>query len=172
MSIKYKINAVLDSLIVQDYILFTSVFVLFLVLMILAVYLRRKKNVSRLLASSSFLILLLGPTFGYIQMHKFLFKNGVELIDQKKLEFTKAIVVKGELRNDSSNDFRQCKIIATAYRKTTSELKNYILRLKPIQKSSFIIKNVRMSETKEFKMFIEPFDYEYAYKVGLEASCK
>ncbi len=169
---KNKINAILDSLIVQDYILFSSVFVLFLVLMILAVYLRRKKNISRLLASSSFLILLLGPTFGYIQMHNYLFKNGIELISEKKLEFTKAIVIQGRVTNNSEYDFIECSIVATAYRKTPSEFKNYILRLKPIEKASIVLNNIKVSETKDFKMFIEPFNYEYSYEVGLEASCK
>jgi len=169
---KHKINAILDSLIVQDYILFASVFVLFIMLMFFAVFLRRKKNISRLLASSSFLILILGPTLGYIQMHKYLFKNGVELINEKKLEFTKAIVIQGKITNDSENDFYQCNIVATAYRKTSNGLKNYVLRLKPIKKSSIVLEDIRISETKEFKMFIEPFEYKYDYEVGLEASCK
>ncbi|WP_373071459.1 DUF2393 family protein [Sulfurimonas sp.] len=167
-----NIDAIIDNLIVQDYILFASVFILFIVLMILGVILRAKKNVSRLIVSIAFLILLLGPTLGYIEMHKFLFKNHVELLREQKLEFTKAIVVEGKITNGSEVDFYACKIIATAYRKTPNEYKNYILRLKPIQISSIVIQDIQKNQTKEFKMFIEPFSYSNEYEVGLEASCK
>lgn len=169
---KDKINAVLDSLITQDYILFASVFVLFLAFMILAILLRDKKNISRLIVTLAFLILILGPTVGYIQMHKYLFKNNVELLREQKLEFTKAIVVEGKLTNSSNMNFKSCRIIATAYRKTSNEYKNYILRLKPIQKSSIVIEDVEKNQVKEFKMFIEPFVYTKEYEVNLEASCK
>jgi hypothetical protein len=169
---KNKINAVLDALIVQDYILFASVFVLFLLLMILAIVLRAKKNISRLIVSIAFLILILGPTLGYIEMHKYLFKSDVELVDEQKLEFTKAIVVHGKLSNSSKLNFKSCRIVATAYRKTPNEYKNYILRLKPLQKSSIVIQDIKKDEIKEFKMFIEPFTYTKEYEVNLESSCK
>lgn len=169
---KEIIDAVLDALIVQDYILFGSVFVLFIVLMILAVLLRNKKSVSRLIATLSFLILFLGPTIGYIQMHKYLFKNEVELVSEQKLEFTKAIVVHGKITNASKKDFKRCVITATAYKKTSNEYKNYILRLKPIRKSSIVERDIQKDQVIEFKMFIEPFTYSNDYEVDLEASCK
>jgi hypothetical protein len=167
-----NINAIIDNLIVQDYILFASVFILFIVLMILAIILRKKKNISRLIVSFAFLILLIGPTLGYIEMHKYLFKSNIELIREQKLEFTKAIVLEGKITNASEIDFYACKITATAYRKTPNKYKNYILRLKPIQISSIIIQDIQKNQSKEFKMFIEPFSYSKEYEIGLESSCK
>ena len=167
-----KINAVLDALIVQDYILFASVFVLFICLLILAILLKDRRIISRFLATFAFLLLIFGPTFGYIVMHKYLFKNYIELVSQQKLVFTNAIVVKGKVTNNSKVNFSHCKITATAYKKTPSEYKNYILRLKPIQKSSIILQDVPKDQTKEFKMFIEPFTYTKDYTVELQSSCR
>ena len=167
-----KINTILDNLIVQDFILFASVFILFITLMVLALILRRKKNISRLIALVAFLVLLAGPTLGYIQMHKYLFKNNIDLTREQKLEFTKAIVVEGRITNSSDIDFKSCKIIATAYRETPNKYKNYILRLKPLQISSIVIEDIYKNQSKEFKMFIEPFTYTKEYEVELKSSCK
>ena len=172
MNIQRRINTVIDNLIIQDYILFGSVFVLFLLFMILAIVFRKRKKISFFLVTSALLIFFLGPTLGYMQMHKFLFKNEVKLISEKKLEFTKAIVIKGSLKNLSDRDFSACKITATAYIKTSNEYKNYILRLKPIQKSSIVEEDIKKDQSKEFKMFVEPFVYNKEYDIGLEASCK
>jgi len=169
---KNQINAILNALIVQDYILFGSVFVLFIFLMILAILLREKRKTSRFIVTFAFLLLILGPTLGYIQMHKYLFKNNVELLNEKKLVYTNAIVVEGNITNSSRVNFSSCKIRAIAYKKTPNEYKNYILRLKPIQKSSITLQNLDKNQTKEFKMFIEPFTYSKEYSVELESSCK
>ncbi len=169
---KNKIDAILDALIVQDYILFGSVFVLFICLLILAILLKDRRKTSRFLATFAFLLLIFGPTLGYIEMHKYLFKNYVELVSEQKLVFTNAIVVKGKVTNNSKVNFSSCRITATAYQKTAKEYKNYILRLKPIQKSSIILQDVPKDQTKEFKMFIEPFYYSKDYSVELASSCK
>lgn len=75
-------------------------------------------------------------------------------------------------QNSSKLNFKSCRIVATAYRKTPNEYKNYILRLKPLQKSSIVIQDIKKDEIKEFKMFIEPFTYTKEYEVNLESSCK
>ena len=169
---KEKINAVVNSLIVQDYILFGSTFILFLVLMVLAILLREKRWLSRIVATIAFLIFILGPSVGYVQMHNYIFKHELSLSSEQKLEFTKAIVVHGVIKNLSKKDFSECRVTAKAYRKTPNRYKNYILRLKPIQKSSIIIKDIKKDQTKEFKMFIEPFSYTKDYEVGLGSDCR
>ncbi|MCW8837659.1 MAG: DUF2393 domain-containing protein [Thiovulaceae bacterium] len=172
MNVQGRINSVVDSLIVQDYILFGSVFILFLLFMILAIILRNKKKTSVLLVILALSVFFLGPTVGFVQMHKFLFKNEVQLVSEKKLEFTKAIVIQGLIKNLSNKNLNECKIIATAYKKTSNEFKNYIFRLKPIQKSSIVEVDLKIGQSKDFKMFIEPFVYNKDYEVGLEASCR
>ena len=167
-----KINSIIDALIVEDYILFISIFILFITLIIFAILIRDKQSKSIILIIFAFLIITLGPTVGYSQMHKFLFKSELELVSEKKLEFTKAIVVHGKVRNISKRDFQSCKITATAYKKSSNELKNYILKLKPIQNSSIVQYDIFQNQIREFKMFIEPFVYTKDYEVTLKVSCK
>jgi len=169
---KHKISAFIESLITYDYILFGASFVLFLIFIILGIVLRRKLALAILFIFLAFGVLFLGPTLGYVKMHDTLFKNSTQLLSQKKLEFTQAVVVKGKITNESSRDFKECKITASAYKVTSNKYKNYLKKLKPFQKMSIIQMNIAISETREFKIIVEPFTYSRDYNISLGADCK
>jgi len=122
-----------------------------------------------LLALSAF---FLGPTLGYIEMHKYLYKNSTTLLSQKRLHFTKAIVVKGVLKNESKFDFKECKITATVFKKTKNKYKNYIYRLKPLKKMSILQKDVPKGQSRDFKIIVEPFTYPKDYDISVKADCR
>jgi len=105
-------------------------------------------------------------------MHSYLFKNHTELLSQKKLNFSQAVVVKGRIMNDSNFDFKSCKITASAYKVTANKYKNYIYKLKPFKKMSIFEKDIKKGETREFKIIVEPFTYKRDYNISLGASCK
>jgi len=169
---KAKITAFVNELILYDYILFGSAFVLFILFIVLGIILRRKVGLSIFLIILAFLILTLTPTLGYLEMHKFLFKNTITLTSQKKLNFTKAIVIKGKISNGSKFNFKSCKITASAFKVSKNPLKSFLYPFKPLKKMSILKEDIPKGETKEFKMFIEPFTYSKDYNVSLEASCK
>jgi len=169
---KEKITAFINHLLVYDYILFGSAFALFLLFIILAILLRNRLGVALFFVLFGFVMLLLAPTFGYIQMHKYLFKNTTELISYKQLSFVPAVVVKGKLTNSSKFNFNECKVTATVYSYTSNKLKNYIYKLKPLKKSSMLVHNIERNSTKEFKFIVEPFSYSKEYNITLGANCK
>lgn len=169
---KEKLLAFVHGLISYDYILFGVSFFLFILFIILALLLRRRLKTALFLVLLGFATLLLGPTLGYIQMHKYLFKNSVKLISQKKLHFVEAVVVKGTITNESKFDFVTCKITANVYKVTKNKYKNYLFQLKPFQKMSILEHNVSKGQTKEFKIIIEPFRYKKDYNISLEGDCR
>jgi len=169
---KVNIKNFIDGLISYDYILFGSSVALFILFIILAILLRRKVVVALFFVLLAFASFLLGPTLGYLEMHKFLFKNNTELISQKKLHFSKAVVVKGKLTNESNFDFTSCKITANAFKVTANKYKNYIYKLKPFKKMSIVEKDIKKGETREFKIIVEPFTYKRDYNISLGASCR
>jgi len=168
---KEKILAFIHGLISYDYILFGACFVLFILFIILALLLRKKLIIALFFVLLGFAILALGPTLGYIQMHKYLFKNSVEMLSQKKLNFVQAVVVKGSIKNESKFDFSECKISAEVYKVSANKYKNYLLRLKPFQKMSIIEQDLPRGQIREFKIIIEPFTYQKEYNISLGASC-
>ena len=169
---KEKITAFMNGLITYDYILFASVFGLFLLLLILAIVLRKKLGLSIFLFLLSFIILFVGSTIGYKEMHKYLFKNTLTLTSQKKLTFTPAIVIKGSLKNDSNFDFDRCKITASVHKVSKNSLKNYIYGFKTLKKMSIVEDNIAKGDTRAFKLIVEPFSYKKDYNITLKASCK
>ncbi|MEN8303939.1 MAG: DUF2393 domain-containing protein [Campylobacterota bacterium] len=172
MAIEEKITRFINELVVYDYILFGSIFALFLLFIILAIVLRKKIVLSMFLILFSFTILTVGPTLGYIKMHEYLYKNSCELLSQKRLSFTPAVVVNGTITNQSKFDFSSCKISATAYRSSKNIVKNYVYLLKPLKKRSILQENILKGETQEFKIIIEPFTYKKDYNISIKASCK
>jgi hypothetical protein len=169
---KVKIQDFVDGLITYDYILFGTVLLLFVLFIILGILLRKKLTLAIFFVLLAFATFLLGPTLGYLELHKFLFKNETVLISQKRLHFTQAVIVKGKITNKSNLNFKSCKIRANAYKITKNKYKNYIYKLKPFQKMSIIEKGIKRGETREFKIIVEPFTYKRDYNISLEASCR
>jgi len=169
---KEKLLNFLHGLISYDYILFGASFTVFILFIILALLLRKRLVFAILFFFLGFGVLLLGPTLGYVQIHKYLFKNSVKITSLKKLNFVKAVVVKGTITNESRFVLRECKVTAEIHKVSKNEYKNYILRLKPFIKRSIVIKDILKGDQKEFKIIIEPFKYPNDYNLSVEAFCK
>ncbi len=169
---KAKLTAFIDGLIMYDYILFGSAFVLFILFIILGIMLRKKVFIATLFIFIGFASLLLGPSLGYVKMHDYLFKNTTTISSQKRLEFTQAIVVKGKITNESKFNFTSCKISANVHKTSKNEYKNMILKFKTIKKMSIIEKDILKGETRAFKIIVEPFTYKKDYNISIGGKCK
>ncbi len=168
---KAKITTFLHGLITYDYILFGSVFGLFLLFLILAILLRKNTVISIVFMLLAFIILFVGPTIGYVKMHEYLFKNSVELISQKKLSFTNAIVIKGKLTNESKKDFKSCKITASAHKVSKKKIKTFLYSFKSFKNMSIVEDNIMVGESRNFKIIGEPFAYSKDYNISIKAKC-
>ena len=169
---KHKITAFIDGLISYDYILFGASFGLFILFIILSILLRKKIGFAIFFILLGFSIFLLGPSLGYVKMHEYLFKNTTQLLSQKKLSFSEAVIVKGSITNDSKKHFKSCKITASAYKITKNKYKNYLYKFKPFKKMSIIEEDIDKGKTREFKIIVEPFTYSRDYNISLGAKCK
>ena len=167
-----KIIAFVHHLLIYDYILFGISFTLFLLFIILAILLKNRFAIAIFFVLFGFTLLVAGPTVGYIELHKYLFKNSTKLVSQKKLNFVDAVVVHGILTNESKFDFKECKVVASIYKFTSNRLKNYIYKIKPFKHGSIILNDIPKGMTKEFKLFVEPFKYSKEYNLTLGASCR
>lgn len=167
-----KINAFIHDLVLYDYILFGGALFLFILFIILGIVARGKTYIAIPLILIAFTTLIAGPTLGYIEMHNYIYKNETLITNQKKLTFTKAIVLNGSVKNDSNINFKRCKITVKVYKSTGSEIKDFIFRFKPINKMTIIKDNIVINEKREFKMIIEPFTYLKKYSLSAEADCR
>lgn len=169
---KSKIASFINDLIFYDFILYGATFFFFAFFIILALVFKNRAGIAFTFVLLGFSTFLTGPTLGYHFMHKMLFKNSTELISQKKLSFTEAVVVKGTITNESSRDFKSCIVTASVYKVTSNKYRNYLYEFKPFKNMSMIVEDITMAQTKEFKLIIEPFTYKRDYNISLEADCK
>ncbi len=170
---KEKINSFVDQLLIYDYALFGGVILLFILFLILAILLRKKIGLSIALVLFSFMILVLGSTLGYTLMHQFLFKSTTTVTEVRELEFSQALVVKGEVRNVSNRKFSTCKITANIFKVSGNQYVGVLYSLNPFKKMS-IIEDVNLSvgESYGFKMIVEPFTYSKEYNLSIGADCR
>ncbi len=170
---KHKIISFIDGLILYDYILFGAVIALFILFLILAILLRKRVGLSIFIILIAFIILLLAPTLGYIQLHNFLYKNEIKITKVKQLEFTNALLIEGELKNSSKMDFHTCKIKAGAYKVSGKKILDMIYPYRPFKHGYVKLDTIiKPKETKHFKLFIEPFRYKRDYNITIGASCR
>ncbi|QOY54409.1 DUF2393 domain-containing protein [Candidatus Sulfurimonas marisnigri] len=162
----------IDELIIYDYILFGSIFALFILFFIVGLILRKKPVKAIVFISSAFLILLFGSTLGYSKMHEYLFSNTTSIVSQKRLTYTQAVVVYATVKNNSNVDFKNCKISASAYKVTNNAVKDYMFKFKPLKKMSILEYDILKGEDREFKIILEPFTYSNDYNISVEASCR
>ena len=169
---KEKILLFLHSLSIYDYVYFGSVFILFLLFIILTLLLRKKITLAMLIFLIALLDIILGPTIGYSYFHSTLYKNEITLTKTKKLSFVEGVVIEGKLTNTSRFDFKECTIKASILKDTHNKYKNLILKLKPIKTDVIKIQDIKKGKSAEFKFLIEPFKYKKDFNVSVSGVCK
>ncbi|MBW6489460.1 DUF2393 family protein [Sulfurimonas sp.] len=162
----------IKELIIYDFILFGSLLLFFILFIVLGVFLRNRIILAILIIFFAFITLFAGSFFGYIAMHKHLFKNETVLLSEQRLNFTDAVVVYAKLKNISNRDFKNCKVTATAYKASGNKLRNYLYRLKPIVRMSIIENDICIGDERDIKLIIEPFTYKNDYNISLGADCR
>lgn len=171
---KERVFTFIENLLIYDYILFGSILLLFILFLLLAVLLRRHMILAVLVIIFALFFVILGPVFGYKAVHSYIFKNHLEDIVVKELQFSPALVVKGVIVNDSKFTFKECKIKAKVFKVSHNELFDMLYPLNPFKKTSYMLYDINLSkhQKKEFKFFIEPFHYTKDYNTSFEGSCR
>ena len=170
--LKNFINSFISTLHTYDYIIFSISLALFILLLVLAILLKEKTKTSLFLVLSSFVILIAGPIGGYKYIHTTLFKNEISNLVVKKLEFSQALVIKGELTNLGKQNFKKCKIKVKAFKGSNNFFEEFVYALKPFQKMTIIKEEtLDINQSIEFKMILEPFTYSKEYNISVKAAC-
>ncbi|MBV5322093.1 MAG: DUF2393 family protein [Sulfuricurvum sp.] len=170
---KAKIIDFIHHLIIYDYLLFGGIFVLFLLLLVLAIALRHKMAFAIVFVILAFSVLTAGSVVGYIQLHHYLFKNKIILHKVKALEFTEALLIKGDINNTSKRSFKECTIYAGVHKVSHYKYLNHLYPYVPFKKGSLTLtKTIAPGESVPFKLFVEPFRYDKEYNITIKGECR
>jgi hypothetical protein len=170
---KAKITDFIHHLLVYDYLLFGGIFILFILLLALAIALRNKIVLAVFMVFFAFGVLTAGPLFGYILLHQHLFKHTIVIREIKALEFTEALLIKGDINNTSKRPFQECTLHAGVYKVTHNPYVDKLYPYFPFKKSSLkLTETIGAGKSAPFKLFVEPFRYTKDYNVTLKAECR
>ena len=169
---KEKLLTFVHALSVYDLIYFGVVFLVFIILIIFTLLLRKHLTIALFILLVAILEVALGPTLGFDYFHNWLFKNSIHITKAKKLHFVEAVVIEGNFKNESRFNFKSCKLTATIYKETHNKFKNLVLRLKPIKSATLTLKDIPKGADANFKFLIEPFRYKKDFNVTVEGMCK
>lgn len=167
-----KLLDFLHNLTNYDYVLFASLFILFLLLLVLTVFIRKYSFLSILTLFISLFTLFVAPFIGYKKLHQYLYPTSNSVKEVKALNFTPALVVLGTLTNESQKDYSICKVTLSLHKVAHNALLDPLFKLNPFQKTSIIEHNIAPKEERSLKILVEPFSYKKDYNVTIGADCR
>ncbi|MCK9371666.1 MAG: DUF2393 domain-containing protein [Sulfuricurvum sp.] len=170
---KALIQDFIARLIIYDYLLIGGVVVLFIILLLLAILIRHKMRLAIFLVILAFGLLTAGSVWGYMALHHYLFQHTILLNEVKALEFTEALLIKGDLNNTSQRPFHECTITAKVYKVSHNKLIDPIYPYIPFKKNTLTMaEEILPGHSASFKLFIEPFRYAKDYNVTVKGECR
>lgn len=170
---KIDIHDFINHLLVYDYILFGGVIILFLIFIILAIAFHEKQTFPIIMVLLAFVTLTVAPIVGYMNLHHYLFKHKTVITDVKSLEFTEALLIKGDINNTSKRSFKECTLHAGVHKVTHNRYFDPLYQYIPFKKTNKRIPmKLKPGEKGSFKLFVEPFRYRHDYTITLHTECR
>ncbi|MDD5717508.1 MAG: DUF2393 family protein [Sulfuricurvum sp.] len=163
----------IHHLLIYDYFLFGGIFVLFILFLTFSIALRKKIGLAIVFVLLAFAILTAGPVVGYLALHHYLFKHSIVIQQVKALEFTEALLIKGEIKNRSKRPFSECTYHTAIYKVRHNKFIDPIYPFIPFKKSTIILtQSIAPGQSAPFKLIIEPFRYTQDYNLTLKGECR
>jgi hypothetical protein len=169
---KTTILAFMDTLKLYDYLLFGGILFLFLFFLILAILFHNKLALAVTLIISAFIILVTAP-IQYMVLHKYLYKHTITLTTVQDLEFTDALLVRGDVNNTSQQTINECTLYISISKVSPLKILNNFYPYIPFKTQPLHFKTpLKPKESYSFKILIEPFSYQKHFQVIARGQCK
>ncbi|MDD4854735.1 MAG: DUF2393 family protein [Sulfuricurvum sp.] len=164
----------IDTLALYDYLLFGGILFFFFLFLILAVLLHHKLTLAITLVLTAFLLLIGGPFGGYMLLHKYLYKHTITLSTVQDLEYTEALVLKGDINNTSQQTFKECTLYFGVSKVSSIKILNdKIYPYLPFRRQTLTLTQpVKPNSGETFKLLIEPFSYPKKFSVTAWGICR
>jgi len=164
----------IDTLGLYDYLLFGGILFFFFLFLILAVLFHHRLTLAITLILTSFLLLLGAPVGGYLLLHKYLYQHTLTLTTVHDLEFTEALLLKGDINNTSQQTFKECTLYFGVSKTSSIQLLNdKVYPYIPFRRQTLILTQpIKPNSGETFKLLIEPFSYPKKFSVTAWGVCK
>ncbi len=164
----------IDTLALYDYLLLGGILFFFFLFLILAVLFHHKLTLAITFILTAFLLLLGAPLGGYLLLHKYVYQHTITLITVQDLEFTEALLLRGDINNTSKQSFKECTIYFGVSKTSSIKILNdKIYPYLPFQRQTLTLTQpIKPNEKETFKLLIEPFNYPKKFSVTAWGVCR
>jgi len=172
-ALKTSIITYLSHFGMYDYVGYAWLVLVFFTSLILTIFLTKKSTfLSIFMLFTSLALLFAGPFVLKHYLDKFLRAHSTKTTSVKRLNFTNALIVNGEITNTSKHSFSTCSVDISILKNSTNHIKNILNRLKPIREMTISIdKPIGIGETKEFRVVFDRYTYKQDVNVSVNSSC-
>ena len=168
--LRYELLYSIHSLTKYDIMAIGWVVFLAFLLMFLGAFLRRRA-LSYFLLFLGLVLLFLGPPAIKMAMDSYIRNAEVEVQSVKKLRFSPALILSGEVTNRGKVDFSSCDLVLSVYR-PDSLLGSRAAIFKPLRVEIAHLKEpILRGETKPFRITVDPFTVGNDFNVTVRARC-
>jgi len=158
---------------VYDYVAYAWLILLFFVTILLCVFIAKK--------SPLFSILIFIISLGLLLVCPFIIKNYLDdyirptqnkTVSIKKLTFSDALIVVGEIKNISKKDYSICNVELNVYKTDSSYFKGLLNKLKPLRKKTISLhETLEVNATKELRVVFDNYTYTNDVNVSINSTC-
>jgi hypothetical protein len=172
-SLKISIMNYLTHFTMYDYMAYSWLILIFFVSLLLSIFLAKKSAVfSVLILLISLSLLFAGPFMIKNYLDKQLRANETKTTMIKKLNFSDAMIVEGEVKNLSKNTFTICSVEISILKIDAGFFQNFKNQLKPLMKQTISVNNpidINMSE--KFRVVFDGYTYNEDVNVSVKSNC-
>lgn len=169
---KTKIIDFIHTLSLYDYLLFGGILFFFLLFIILALLFHHRLKIAIALIVMAFLLITIAPFSGYMLLHKTLYNHTLTLTTVQDLQFSDALLLRGDLTNTSNQTFNECTIAFGVSKTSSIKLLNNMYPYTPFKTQKLILMGpIKPNESRNFKLLIEPFTYPKRFSVTARGIC-
>ena len=172
-ALKASILLYINNFGLYDYVGYALLILLFFIIILVSILLAKKSIISSLLMLViSFVVLFVGPFVLKSYLDDYLRPIQINTQMVKKLTFSDALVVTGDLTNTSKKNYSTCKVKISVLKQGSNKIKNLVNGLKPLRKKTiFINEPVDVNMTEDFRVVFDSYTYTKDINVSVDAEC-
>lgn len=169
---KFALTNFFSTLSFYDYIGFFLSLFIFILFIMMALILRKHTKRSLLLVSFGFVALFSGPVFAHSLIKKTIFLSDTNVMQVKQLFYSDTLLIKGKLNYKGMKDANHCLVEAKLHKQGSNVVKSFVYSLKAFRSGKHKIdKLFAKGDSADFKIVIEPFNYQGDYNVTVNSGC-
>jgi hypothetical protein len=167
-----NIKLYLSSLHIFDYVAYSWLLLVFLILISLSIVLRHRVGISILFVLLSMATFFIAPIFVKHLMDGYIRKGVVELEDMIYFSYAKSLVAEGTLTNEGKKLFSQCSVELDVIKIEHNVLLDLRNQFRPMRKGIEHIEGpIEVGQSKPFKIVISGFTTTSEYNTTIQAHC-